>query len=173
MADRGSSTGDAGRSAHGHAEPPVVEPTVPPGSDEYAGAVWELKERIRRLEGLLDQRRPFFDAQYRQSSCYLAVVAGDVVGFAVVRPDGYLSLLGVAPGHRRRGIGSRLLARAVDDHPALACHVRATNGDAVGFYAGHGFVVERRVPGYYRDGTDAYLLARDPERAGRLGDLLG
>lgn len=166
-------------------EPPAVERTVPPGSDERAPAVWELKERIRRLEGLLDQRRAFFDATYRQSRCYLAVTVGDggpdgvprapgeVVGFALVRPDGYLSLLGVAPARRRHGLGSRLLDRVVADHPDVGCHVRATNDDALGFYLDRGFVVEGVEPSYYRDGTDAYRLLRDPERADGVADVLG
>lgn len=177
--------------------PPVVDLTVPPGSDERAESVWRLKERIRSRDGLLVQRRPFFDVQYRQSTCYLAVTAGsrattaggttnrrdrtrrtdrdpvgDVVGFALVRPDGYLSLLGVAPAHRRRGMGSRLLARVVDDHPDVRCHVRATNGDAIGFYASRGFLVDGQTEGYYRDGTDAYRMVRDAERAERLADVL-
>lgn len=201
--------------------PPVVDRTVPPGSDERASAVWALKERIHHLEGLLSQRRPFFDAQYRQSTCYLSVAlenlhdrdgscgqdrdgsrgqdrdgpvgrdqdgtpgrnedgygagrrtgAGDVAGFAIVRSDGYLSLLGVAPGYRRHGVGSRLLDRAVEDHATVTCHVRATNADAIGFYADRGFLVEERVRSYYRDGTDAYRLAHDPDRAGGVRNAL-
>jgi ribosomal protein S18 acetylase RimI-like enzyme len=168
-------------------EPPVVERTVPPGSDERAVAVWELKERIRRLEGLLDQRRAFFDATYRQSRCYLAVAVGDgraavaegaahglteVAGFALVRPDGYLSLLGVAPARRRHGLGSRLLDRVVEDHPGVGCHVRATNDSALGFYLDRGFLVDGVESSYYRDGTDAYRLVRDPERADGVADVV-
>lgn len=168
-------------------DPPVVERAVPPGSDERAGAVWELKERIRRLEGLLDQRRAFFDATYRQSRCYLAVTVGDggvggteavarglteVVGFALVRPDGYLSLLGVAPARREHGLGSRLLDRVVDDHPGVGCHVRATNDRALGFYLERGFLVDGVESAYYRDGTDAYRLVRDPGRADGVADAV-
>lgn len=184
MADRSEgTTGD---------RPPVVERTVPPGSDDRAEAVWTLKERIRRLEGLLRQRRPFFDAQYRRSTAYLAepvaaTVAGDAVdpasgtdgasgdslaGFALARPDGYLSLLGVAPAHRRRGLGSRLVGRVTDDHDEVTCHVRASNADALGFYLEHGFLVAGRDDGYYRDGTDAYRLVCDPTRDVGLADLL-
>lgn len=177
--------------------PPVVDRTVPPGSDERADDVWALKERIKRFDGLLVQRRPFFDAQYRQSTCYLSVALGsassidggvgndastrrsemrpsveEVVGFAIVTRDGYLSLIGVDPAYRRYGIGSTLLERAVDDFPGLTCHVRATNSAALGFYADRGFVVDGCVEGYYRDGTDAYRLVRDPDRAERLADVL-
>lgn len=194
MADRSEGAGaTAGDS------PPVVDRTVPPGSDERAEAVWALKELIKRLDGLLVQRRPFFDAQYRQSTCYLSVALGNVgadgdgagedadahaqlprshpsvdgtVGFALVTQRGYLSLLGVAPSYRRQGIGSRLLARITADHPAVACHVRTSNDGALGFYVDHGFVVDGRDEGYYRDGTDAYRLVRDPERADRLTDVL-
>jgi ribosomal protein S18 acetylase RimI-like enzyme len=192
MADRSDRAGDRRNGPQ-----QVAERTVPPGSDERSGAVWALKERIRSRDGLLVQRGPFFDAQYRQSTCYLSVgrergagdepgradatdgtstrpqpASGGVVGFALVRPDGYLSLIGVDPDHRRRGLGSRLLQRAIDDHAELSCHVRSINGDALGFYAEHGFLVAGRVEGYYRDGTDAYRLVRDPKRADRLADAL-
>lgn len=192
MADRSQGTAWAADDA-----PPVVDRTVPPGSDERAESVWALKEQIRRLEGLLVQQRPFFDAQYRQSTCYLSVALGgglqgaagtledaessrsrsptavdEVVGFALVTRDGYLSLLGVAPAFRRRGLGARLLAHATEDHDAMSCHVRATNGDALGFYADHGFVVDGRDERYYRDGTDAYRLVWNPARADRLAAVL-
>lgn len=155
-------------------ESPVVERTVPPGSDERATDVWACKERIRRLEGLLVQRRPVFDAIYRQARGHLAVTVpgDDVAGFALVQPDGYLSLLGVGPEYRRRGLGGRLLGRVLAAHPAAECHVRTTNERALGFYLDHDFLVDRRVPGYYRDGTDAYRLVRDPDRAGGVADVL-
>ena len=90
----------------------------------------------------------------------LALIDDASAGFALVRSvadEAELLLLGVAPTHRRRGVGAALL-RAVETD----CHasgvadfhleVRAGN-DAVRLYTRHGFtkVGERR--GYYRGTT--------------------
>lgn len=140
---------------------------VPPGDDEGLEAAWSLKERIRRSEGVLKQKRSYFERQYRGHAAHLALSAGgEVVGFAVVQPDGYLSLLGVAPEYRRRGLGTRLLGSVLDDHPTVTCHARADNEGALSFYDRAGFVEQRRVSGYYRDGTDALYLRLDGDENG-------
>jgi ribosomal protein S18 acetylase RimI-like enzyme len=139
----------------------LPERVVESGGDEYLEAAWTLKERIRRDDGVLAQRRGFFVTQYRRAQDYL--VLGDepdrLAGFGVVRPDGYLSMLGVAPEHRRSGVASRLVGRMAADHERVTCHTRAGNEPAVSFYTDLGFTVEKRVENYYRDGDDAYLLA--------------
>ena len=81
-------------------------------------------------------------------------------GFALVRSvagEAELLLLAVAPGARRRGVGTALLRSVIADAVALAVsdlhlEVRAGN-DAVRLYTEHGFrkVGERRA--YYRGKT--------------------
>lgn len=149
----------------------LVAHTVEPTAATYGEAVWQLKERINREEGLLAQDPRFFAIQYRRSRSHLLLDDGEVVAFAVVGTGGYLSLLGVAPAYRRRGLGSRLLERVLDDHARVHCHARVTNATALGFYAEHGFAIEDRIEGYYRDGTDAYLLVHDARRADRIDRL--
>lgn len=150
---------------------------VGPSEDRHQEDAWRVKERIRREDGVLAQGRGFFVSQYRRSRVYLVVEpdADRVAAFAIVRPDGYLSLLGVAPEHRRQGLASRLIDHAADDHDRITCHTRVTNESAVGFYLSRGFVVENRIESYYRDGTDAYELALGgtDSRLERLADLLG
>jgi ribosomal protein S18 acetylase RimI-like enzyme len=71
----------------------------------------------------------------------------------------------VRPDRRRRGLAGRLLDHAVrvardDGAGRMLLEVSAANEAAVGFYAAHGFAridVRRR---YYRDGSDALVLAR-------------
>ena len=46
------------------------------GDDEYVEPAWELKERIRREEGVLKQRNGFFTDAYRRSKVYLLVDPG-------------------------------------------------------------------------------------------------
>lgn len=155
----------------------LPERTVEPGDADYLESAWSLKERIREAEGILSQRREFFVTQYRRSRAYLILSdgPGKLAGFAVVRQDGYLSMLGVDPDHRREGVGTRLVGRMAADHDQVTCHTRTTNESAVGFYTDLGFAVEKRVENYYRDGDDAYLMALDEgsvDLVDRLTDLV-
>jgi ribosomal protein S18 acetylase RimI-like enzyme len=136
------------------------------GDDAFVEDAWELKERIRREEGVLKQRRGFFVDAYRKAKVYALVdpSAGDgsVVGFAATRTDGYILFLAVDPDYRGEGFGRRLVAAVADEHSSVTCHARATNEAALAFYKHLGFEVERRIESYYEDRGDAYYL--------RLGD---
>jgi len=139
--------------------------TVPPGDDAYVEDAWDLKERIRKEEGVLKQRRGFFTNAYRRSTVYAFVTAGDeerLIGFAATRRDGYILFLAVAPEFRGEGYGKRLVARVADDYANVTCHARASNQSALDFYQHIGFEIERRTTSYYEDGGDAFYL--------RLGD---
>lgn len=84
----------------------VEERTVPPGDDTYLEQTWELKERIRRSDRVLKQSRAYFETEYRQETVYLLLSPDNrnqVVAFAVVHADGYLSLLASTPGADGRG----------------------------------------------------------------------
>ena len=93
----------------------------------------------------------------------------EVVGFAGLwlAPDaGHVLRLGVAPAHRRRGLGGRLVAALIvagEDAgaPAHTLEVRASNTAASSLYRRQGFVAAGRRPGYYPDGEDALILWRD------------
>lgn len=136
---------------------------VPRGDDDHLEAAWTLKERIRADEGVLKQRRSFFARAFRRARVYVALgTEGELVGFAAARRDGYLLFLAVAPDHRGRGLGRRLVACVAEDHDRVTCHARCTNDDALAFYRHLGFETVRRLTSYYEDGGDAYLL--------RLGD---
>lgn len=144
----------------------VQERIVQPGDDAYLERVWELKERIRRSDGVLKQNRGYFEREYRQQTAYLLLSGDDsneVVAFAVIHSDGYLSLFGVARGHRRQGVGTALVESLLEDYPTVTCHTRASNQSAVAFCEHVGFDVVRRIVNYYPDGTDALFLrlARD------------
>ncbi len=148
---------------------------VSPGDDDHLEDAWELKERIRREEGVLKQRRGFFTDAYRRSTVYCYLADDAIVGFATVRRDGYVLFLAVDPDYRGDGIGKRLIARVVEDNQSVSCHARTTNGGALEFYESVGFEIERRIDNYYEDGGDAYYLTLG-EGGGirdRLSDLLG
>ena len=133
-----------------------------PGDDSYVEAAWQLKERIRREEGVLKQRKGFFTDAYRRSSVHLFLTGdGDdqrLMGFAAVRRDGYILFLAVAPEFRGEDVGKRLVGRVAENYDTVTCHARASNENALGFYEHLGFEVDRHIRNYYEDGGDAYYL---------------
>lgn len=152
----------------------VEHRTVESGSSEYLEEAWELKERIRRSEGILKQRRGFFSDAYRRSTVHVLLADRQLVGFAAVRRDGYILFLAVASEYRGQGFGERLVARVAEDHDTVTCHARASNEKALGFYESLGFAIQRRIDNYYEDAGDAYYLklGEDSGIAGRISDLL-
>ena len=150
---------------------------VGPGNDEYVERAWQLKERIRRSEGVLRQRKNFFRNAYERSTAYIYADRSHdrLIGFAAVRRDGYILFLAVDEDYQGQGFGKRLVASVADEYKSVTCHARTTNQDALEFYQDLGFEIERRIDGYYEDGGDAYYL-RLGEEAGireRLARLLG
>jgi ribosomal protein S18 acetylase RimI-like enzyme len=157
--------------------------TDAPGEATHETAAWELKERIRREDGVLKQRRGFFSDAYRRSTTDLLFERGPedgtgepgaLVGFVSARRDGYVLFLAVSPDARGRGYGRRLIAEVADRHRTVTCHARATNQAALDFYEAIGFDVERRITGYYEDGGDAFYLKLGEEESltERLSNLL-
>ncbi|GAB7012471.1 GNAT family N-acetyltransferase [Halolamina salina] len=136
----------------------------PRGDATHESEAWQLKERIRRTEGVLKQRRSFFRDAYRRADCRLIFVDGELAGFVSARRDGYILFLAVSPDHRGEGFGERLVAAVAADHDSVTCHARATNEDALSFYRHIGFEVVRRIESYYEDGGDAYYLKLGEER---------
>ncbi|HKL28617.1 MAG TPA: N-acetyltransferase [Natrialbaceae archaeon] len=144
------------------------------GSDEYVEAAWELKEHIRRNEGVLKQRRGFFTDAYQRSKVHVYVAGNDLAGFVATRRDGYILFLASHPDFRGEGIGKRLVARVADEHRTVTCHARTSNENALQFYEHLGFEIERRIDNYYEDGGDAYYLKLGEEAglADRLSKFL-
>lgn len=95
-----------------------------------------------------------------------------VVGFLVSRPilqEIEILNLAVAPAARFRGVGGALLKEVLRWGSNLGAaraflEVRASNQDALRFYAGHAFeVTGRRVNYYTAPAEDALLLSRSLE----------
>ncbi len=94
---------------------------------------------------------------------------GDVVAYvviAVVDTVADLLRIGVHPDHQRHGLASDLLAHAVTTAQDLGAdrmllEVSADNVVARKFYDTQDFVEIDRRSRYYRDGSDALVLARE------------
>jgi ribosomal-protein-alanine N-acetyltransferase len=110
-----------------------------------------------------------------------AVSTGAVVGYVVSdttpnygRDIGHVKDLAIHPDARRRGLGRTLLDRALDALGAegaalVKLEVRASNDPAVTLYRNEGFEPLRRIPRYYEDGEDAYVMVLDlTERGGTV-----
>lgn len=130
------------------------------GSTQYESKVWKVKEDIRKKEGILNQSRSYFGRTYRQQIVYLYLDNNDVLGFALVRSDGYISLLGVKRDKRKQGIGRKIINRINEYHERISCHTRTSNDDAVNFYQKLGFEIKRSINGYYKNGETAYFLVK-------------
>ncbi|WP_251343242.1 GNAT family N-acetyltransferase [Haloplanus halophilus] len=141
-----------------------------PGAADHADEAWELKEEIRRTEGVLKQRKRFFMDAYRRAKTHLLYFDEDLVGFATARRDGYILFLAVAPDRRGEGHGRRLVAEVAEEHRTVTCHARATNDRALAFYESVGFEIKRRIESYYEDDGDAFYLRLGPDE--RLRDRL-
>ena len=114
-----------------------------------------------------------------------ATDADEVLGYIVsdVTPNygrdiGHVKDLAVHPGVRGRGLGRRLLDRALttlstEGAMLVKLEVREGNDAARSLYDDVGFRNLRRVRGYYEDGEDAVMMVLDvPEwrRAGNEDD---
>ena len=97
---------------------------------------------------------------------------GRIAGYVVAdlspnygRETGHIKDIAVHPDRRGNGVGSALLARALEVLAARGAHsvkleVRRSNDAAQRLYHGFGFDSLRRIPGYYDDGEDALVMIR-------------
>jgi len=108
----------------------------------------------------------------------VAEVEGRVVGYVMCRVEvgfgyftplplkkGHIVSLAVLEGYRRRGIGTKLMQEAIsalkNSYGAREVYleVRVSNEPAIRLYKKLGFREVKRVPAYYLDGEDAYIMA--------------
>lgn len=112
-------------------------------------------------------------------SFFVAERDGDLVGYVMCRIEfgftalgglsltrkGHVISIAVSREHRGRGIGRSLMVRAMEGLRGGGCseiylEVRVSNVPAIGLYESLGFGITKRISGYYRDGEDAYVMAR-------------
>jgi ribosomal-protein-alanine N-acetyltransferase len=86
--------------------------------------------------------------------------------FVRMRPvrKGHIVSVAVIPEYRRLGIAKSLMSSAITALSTYECsevfvEVRVTNEPAIQLYRKLGFEMVRRVPRYYYDGEDAYVMS--------------
>lgn len=148
--------------------------------------------RIRRMEpgdipAVVEIDRSSFSMPWPESSYRYEVhdnqasrclVAEDETGMILamivswmILDEMHIATLATHSQWRRKGIGSQLLRRALDEARAEGARrafleVRETNDGAQSMYEGFGFKVTGRRPRYYRDNDeDAILMTLEPLEA--------
>ena len=112
-----------------------------------------------------------------ESACTLTLVArdgeGHTLGYisaSLLSPEAEIYRVATLPEHRRRRIGSLLLAAFIDTCEKEGCEhlfleVRESNTAAKALYFSHGFCEIGRRKNYYKNPKeDALILAKDIER---------
>jgi len=106
----------------------------------------------------------------RRSITLVAEDKGLLVGFviAAVEPGrfGHIITIDVLPAFQSKGIGSSLLAEvegrlARQGVLAIYLETAVDNSPAIRFYEKHGYVVIRRLKGYYLQKLDAFLMMKN------------
>jgi [ribosomal protein S18]-alanine N-acetyltransferase len=87
----------------------------------------------------------------------------DILGYIIFSQDGHIISIAVHPLHRKKGIGTQLLQRAMKT-PHLKkvwAEVRRSNRGAQAFYSKMGFQIAGVVPNYYGN-EDALIIQWSP-----------
>lgn len=142
--------------------------------------------RLNR-ENLPENYPPYFFKMHRDKFPKAFLVAefkGEIVGYIMCRVErghlytkekplgkqGHVISIAVTPRMRRKGIGTQLMLKAmkalreiygVDEY---YLEVRVSNRPAISLYEKLGFKKVHIIRGYYRDGEDAYLMAKTAEK---------
>ena len=78
------------------------------------------------------------------------------------QPHWYLAVLGTAPEHQGKGIGSSLMAPVLDrcDEQGLPAYLESSKESNIAFYNRHGFEVTREIE--LRNGPTLWAMWREP-----------
>lgn len=110
----------------------------------------------------------------------IAEADGSIVGYVMCRIEfglsharklglsrrGHIISIAVIPEYRRRGIGRELMVKAMEAMKNIYnvseyyLEVRVSNQPAINLYKKLGYRVVQRVPSYYLDGEDAFIMSR-------------
>lgn len=140
-----------------------------PAGNHYVVCRWRAPDgqQVERPE--LRQRAflPFFNRQQETAP----LTAAPLVGFAgmwVQLDEAHVTIIGVAPSHRGRGVGEYIFTYLIDeamrrDATWITLEVRVSNVRAQALYAKYGFTVQGTRRRYYSDdGEDAYVMSSPP-----------
>jgi ribosomal-protein-alanine N-acetyltransferase len=101
---------------------------------------------------------------------YCAITeSGEIAGFVFVMTNeaaiGHLTTIGVAPEHRRRGVGGKLLehieqALRSRGFVTVVLEVRVSNVGAQELYRQFGYTTVQRIENYYVNGEACFMMVK-------------
>ncbi|MFB0524273.1 MAG: N-acetyltransferase family protein [Phycisphaerae bacterium] len=103
----------------------------------------------------------------------VAILNSSIIGYVAgsirvsrFQPSAHLDSIAVSPLHQRRGIGSQLMQRYIEEAKQQDCtsvilEVAVVNKNGVLFFAHEGFEKVRMLRGYYGEGLDGILMKLD------------
>ncbi len=106
-------------------------------------------------------RRIFMNLYRSNPTTFLVYEEGEILGYLVYTPEGYIISIAVDPRHRRKGIGTQLVREVFRNSTGefMWVEVRETNAGAQVFYEKLGFRKKGVIPRYYWT-EDAYIMVR-------------
>jgi ribosomal-protein-alanine N-acetyltransferase len=132
---------------------------------------WRLDQRCFADGEAYDRETVRYLLSHAQSICFkITTVSGQMAAFVVgmIGPDGvgHVVALGVGPEHRRVGYGRRLMDAVEKGFESRGVktarlEVRTSNIAAQGLYFNLGYRIVRRMPRYYTNGDDGYLMIKN------------
>jgi ribosomal-protein-alanine N-acetyltransferase len=125
---------------------------------------------IEKISFLIPWEKSFFeyDLRRKQGYCYVVKENEKVIGYTDawhVADEVHLANIAVTPSYRHTGIGSKMLAKIIEDARKISCHkiyleVRVSNSIAQKFYEKFGFIAIYKRVKYYPDGEDAIVYEK-------------
>lgn len=94
---------------------------------------------------------------------------GNMVGFIFIMTHengaGHITTIGIAPEHRRRGLGVKILQHTENalrkrDISMISLEVRVSNVAAQNLYRSLGYSIVQRLKEYYNNGEDGFLMVK-------------
>lgn len=132
---------------------------------------WRLDQRCFSDGEAYDRETIRYLLSHSQSICYkLVSPTEEMLAFVIgmIEPDGtgHVVALGVGPDHRRKGYGRRLMLTVESGFgergiQSVRLEVRTSNEAAQKLYSEMGYKIIRRMPRYYTNGDDGYLMVRN------------
>ncbi len=128
----------------------------PACSNDYAFALVLYVEAIKPLTStwtnlICERRKAEFASLWSPDDAWIIVLDGEDVGWVEVRATGdevFLRQLYISPAHQRRGIGSYVMERLLEERRRTARSMALfvlKNNPAFRFYERHGFSIVREI----------------------------
>lgn len=111
------------------------------------------------LEGLLKQ-----EARFQRLRCFVLQEDQNILGYIVVEDLEHITIADVVvrPPQRGQGHGERLIRHILESGRLHILSVKESNQRAQALYRKLGFAEIQRLEKYYKDGSDALILALTP-----------